>query len=126
MSAAIISSEDKTFDHVQVEYVRDVVIIKVLDDIVSEYVDNFTKLLDIVIKQRKFNIVIDFSDVDYMCSFALGMVVHLLKKVREKGGDMCLCGVGDWLTNLFTIARVSEIIKIVKTKEEAIEFFEKK
>ena len=121
--STIIGNDDRTFDHVEIEYIGEVVVVKVLDDLVSEYVDNFSKLLDVVIKQRKFNIVIDFSEIDYMCSFALGMVIHVLKKVRKNDGDMCLCGVGDWLSNLFAIARVDELIKIFKSKDEAIGFF---
>ena len=69
--------------------------------------------------QPKF--VLDFGNVAHLSSSALGILITLSKRVREKGGQLRLCGIQPALLEVFTITRLNEIFQILPTRQEAIE-----
>ncbi len=52
------------------------------------------------------NLILDLTGVEFSDSAGLGMLVHTFGLVRDKGGQMRLCGVG---------ARVSYMLKLTTT-----------
>jgi anti-sigma B factor antagonist len=65
--------------------------------------------------------VLDFSGVAHMSSSALGMLITLHKRIREKGGELRLCGIQPAIMEVFVITRLNEIFSICATKEQALE-----
>ena len=65
--------------------------------------------------------VLDFAKVAHMSSSALGMLITLHKRIREKGGQLRLCGIQPAILEVFTITRLSEIFQIFQTPEQALE-----
>lgn len=66
-------------------------------------------------------LVLDFTAVGHMSSSALGMLITLLKRIREKHGQLRLCGIQPSIYEVFTITRLNEIFQILPTRQEAIE-----
>ena len=66
-------------------------------------------------------IVVDFSSVGHMSSSALGMLITLHKRIREKDGQLRLCGVRPSIYEVFVITRLNEIFRICSTRQEAME-----
>ena len=65
-------------------------------------------------------IVMDFVNVGHMSSSALGMLIMLHKRVREKGGVLRLCNIRPSIYEVFEITRLSEVFKILPSREEAV------
>lgn len=65
--------------------------------------------------------VLDFANVAHLSSSALGILITLSKRVREKGGQLRLCGIQPALLEVFTITRLNEIFRIFPNRQEAIE-----
>ena len=118
-----LASGDTLNGKVRIRVQDEVVIISFLEDLVSESIDEFSTLLNSIIRQGKYKIILDFSQIVYMCSFALGIMIHTLKKVRERGGDLKISGLSEWLRSLIKVARIDEIVKIYNSAEEALESF---
>lgn len=65
-------------------------------------------------------IVMDFVNVGNMSSSALGMLITLHKRVREKDGVLRLCNIRPSIYEVFEITRLSEVFKILPSREEAV------
>lgn len=66
-------------------------------------------------------IILDFEQVQYLSSQALGIVMGLRKKL-EKMPHSCLvlCGVGAKLMELLKITRLDKVLKIKPSQKEAL------
>ena len=79
----------------------------------SRYVDGRTGL----------RIVFDMSNVDYMASAGLGLLVGLLKTVKRNEGEFKLCCLEDSIDELFCLMQFDKIFAIFKTRDEALASF---
>ncbi len=66
-------------------------------------------------------ILLDFSGVAHMSSSALGVLITLHKRVREKSGKLRLCNIDPGIHEVFVITRLNEIFQICDSREEAME-----
>jgi anti-sigma B factor antagonist len=65
--------------------------------------------------------VLDFSNVGHLSSSALGILITLAKRVREKAGQLRLCGIQPALLEVFMITRLNEIFQIYPSRQEAVD-----
>jgi anti-anti-sigma factor len=65
-------------------------------------------------------LVLDFGNVSHMSSAALGMLITLHKRVREKNGQLRLCNIQPSIYEVFVITRLNEILQICQSREEAL------
>jgi anti-sigma B factor antagonist len=63
--------------------------------------------------------IIDLSQVSYMGSSALGLMVNLRQQIRQRGGHVVLCALSPRLLNIFHTCCLERLFTIVKTREEA-------
>jgi len=64
--------------------------------------------------------VLDFAKVAHMSSSALGMLITLHKRVREKGGHLRLCNISPAIYEVFVITRLNEVFHICASRDEAV------
>ncbi len=67
------------------------------------------------------NVVMDLSGVDFLDSAGLGLLVALLKRVSERGGDMKIAGLQKKVRMVFEITRAFKVFEIFETTPEAIQ-----
>ena len=65
--------------------------------------------------------VVDFSNVAHLSSSALGALITLSKRIREKNGQLRLCGIAPAIQEIFAITRLNEIFRILPSRKEAVE-----
>lgn len=63
-------------------------------------------------------LVVDFTDVSFMDSSALGATVSALKKIGSKG-SLTLVGVSGLVDDLFKLTRMDRVFTMSPTLEEA-------
>ena len=68
----------------------------------------------------KTRLVLDLGEVTYIDSAALGEVVRAMKRAREAGGDLRLCGLGGDVLGIFETTGLSKAIAAYPTREEAL------
>jgi len=92
---------------------------KILDEVaISEIGD---QLYALVAGSQRPRLVLDFSGVVHMSSSALGMLITLHKRVREKDGQLRLCCIQPSIYEVFVITRLNEIFQIFESRQEAVE-----
>ena len=64
--------------------------------------------------------VIDLTGTDYMGSAVLGLLVNIRQRIRQKGGQLILCGLSPRLTSVFHACSLERLFAIVKTRPEAL------
>ena len=64
-------------------------------------------------------VVLDLSEVRFLDSTGLGVLVHLHKRMGQNG-RLVLCGVGELVMDVFRLTRMDRALAIRGTAEEAV------
>jgi len=72
------------------------------------------------IADGKKKIVIDFSDLDYISSAGLRVILKATKAVSREEGKIMLCAMQDYVKEVFEIAGFDSFLPIVGTMDEAL------
>ena len=78
------------------------------------------KVINEFVSQGRSKIVIDMSNVGYMDSSALGVIISIFKNTRMNGGGMALVGLVDSVRRLFAITALDKVVPIYDSIEQAI------
>ena len=83
-------------------------------------------LYRLVDEQDNRRLVLDFGQVQYISSQAIGILAQLQRKTAAlKGGLLVLCNLSPRLLELLRIVRFDRLIAIKATQVEAINHFER-
>jgi anti-sigma B factor antagonist len=75
----------------------------------------------IVDEQDKRLIILDFEQVQYISSQAIGIILTMNKKLSAlKNSKLILCGIGPRLMELLKITRLDKILTIKASQKEAV------
>ena len=80
---------------------------------------------DIIAELEKFNlngnlnVITDISDVRYINSSGIGVLITLLTKVRNKSGELCLINPSENVKKLLIITKLQAIFKVHGSIAEA-------
>ena len=83
-------------------------------------VNKFRKIIDEAIASEHVNVVIDMSNVTWMNSSGLGMLVSALTSLRSSGGDMKLAALTERLRRPLQITKLDSVFEEFSTIETAI------
>jgi len=79
------------------------------------YVEEAVQLRDSLsgyIEKGHRTFIIDLSDVDYIDSSGLGMLVAIHKKALQKGGSVIIKGINGLVKELFELTRLTQVFEI--------------
>ena len=89
-----------------------VTVITVDGSINTETGPDFAAAADEVISGGARQIVVDFSELKYLTSYGLGMLVMLHSKIAKAGGEMKLSGMKSNVRQVLVITRVERLFDI--------------
>ena len=78
------------------------------------------KLVEVLDKRK---IVLDFAEVKFLSSSALGMLLNLRSKAASAKGQVVICGLRDDLHKVFKITRLDKLFEFFETEEKALNAF---
>jgi len=91
-----------------------------VDSLTSDEAQTF---FDEQIKNNQVRLVVDLSQVDYLSSAGLRVLLSALKSARQRGGDLYFAGLQDNVRKVLDLAGFTSIFKIFPTVEEAVGAF---
>lgn len=94
---------------------------KILDENNIQIIGN--QLFGLVEEEGRTKIVLDFSNVEYLSSAALGKLITMEKKVKAAKGKLKLCCIRPEIYEVFAITKLNRLFKIVEDQERALEGF---
>jgi anti-sigma B factor antagonist len=65
-------------------------------------------------------VVINLSDVSFVDSSALALLVKGMKHCRQQGGDLALCSLQQPVRVIFELTRLDKAFRIYTTQDEAV------
>ncbi|MFG0244547.1 MAG: STAS domain-containing protein [Phycisphaerales bacterium JB052] len=68
-------------------------------------------------------LLISFSNVDHLSSAALGALITINNKIKEKSGELHLANIDPQIYEVFVITRLNKLFNIHDTTDEAREAF---
>jgi anti-sigma B factor antagonist len=91
---------------------------KILDENNIQIIGN--QLFGLVEEDGRKKIVLDFTNVEYLSSAALGKLITMDKKVKASGGKLRLCNIRKDIYEVFAITRLNKVFDIRNTQDEAV------
>lgn len=97
------------------------IIIEMPKEMPSDKVSPFEReVIDIIQKENHF-IIIDFSNMTYICSRGVGIIAYALGKVRKQGGDIKLLSLTPFVKKLFEVIQLDQIFEIYENLDSILE-----
>src|SRR6478736_4451156 len=96
-------------------------ILRISGDLIGE--DSGTTMVDAVsaaVNHKVLTCIIDISDLRYINSSGIGVLITILTKFRNKGGDVYLMKPSENVKKLLVITKLNAIFHIVQSEDEAI------
>lgn len=73
---------------------------------------------DQLIRQGESNLVLDFTELSYLCSAGLRALLRVSRKVQPAGGRVILCGLNRLTREIVDLAGFNQLFPICATLEE--------
>ena len=77
------------------------------------------RLLEII-DQGDNRLVLDFSELSYISSLGLRVLISAAKQVQHANGKLALAAINDHIMEIFRLAAFTSIFAIYPTREEAV------
>lgn len=94
-------------------------VISLAGDLIGE--DNGAAVIEVVnntIQQKILNCIVDISGLRYINSSGIGVLITILTKFRNKGGEVYLMKPSESVQKLLVITKLNAIFHIVQSEEE--------
>jgi len=94
-------------------------IIQLSGDLIGE--DNGSRVLEVVtdsIQQNILTAIVDISGLRYINSSGIGVLITMLTKFRNKGGDLYLLKPSESVQKLLVITKLNSIFQIIQSVDE--------
>jgi anti-anti-sigma factor len=102
-------------DTLQVEFLTR----KILDE--ANIAEIGEKLSEIVEKEERPRMIISFAAVDHLSSAALGTLIIINNKIKQRSGQLRLSNINPQIAEVFSITKLDKLFRICKTVKEAQE-----
>src|SRR5438046_1255244 len=86
------------------------------------YADDFKREITPVLNKTG-KLVLDLAAVEFIDSRGCGTILHCLKRLNEKGGELRICQVQPFVRSVFELIRLHRICEILPTRDAAMQSF---
>lgn len=103
------------------EIKNDKLVIRLSGDLIGE--DNGASIMEAVgtaLQQGVMVCVVDISGLRYINSSGIGVLITILTKFRNKGGEVYLMKPSESVQKLLVITKLNAIFQIVQSEEEVV------
>lgn len=101
--------------------VEQILILRFEGDLIGEnHIADLMGIIDNTIENKVTLCAIDISKVRYMNSSGIGILITVLTKFRNKGGEVVLINPSMQVRKLLIITKLNNIFTIVESEGEAI------
>jgi len=97
---------------------RGSVVLKPIGSIDSASVEQLESQISSFLQVDKNTLIIDFSQVDFISSSGIGILLGTVTALREKGGDLIFMSVPKHIQNVFDIINMGDYFVTINSLEE--------
>jgi anti-sigma B factor antagonist len=103
------------------EMKNNALVIRLTGDLIGE--NNSAAVVEVVtgaIQQKVKNCVVDISGLRYINSSGIGLLITILTKFRNKGGEVYLMKPSESVQKLLVITKLNAIFQIIQSEDEVL------
>jgi anti-sigma B factor antagonist len=78
-------------------------------------------IMSVIEQAQRINLILDFSNVKFLSSAVLGLLIRVSKKIYERDSQLRLCNINPKIYEIFKITRLTKIFDIYPDVESATE-----
>ena len=78
-------------------------------------------LLPLIEQNEKIRLVLDYSNVKFLTSSVLGLLIRVSKRINEAEGQLKLCCIAPKIMEIFRITQLNKIFDIHDSQDKALE-----
>ena len=96
-------------------------ILRISGDLIGE--DNGTQLVGAVndaVSHKVLSCIVDISGLRYINSSGIGVLITILTKFRNKGGEVYLMKPSESVKKLLVITKLNAIFQVIQSEQEVI------
>ncbi len=108
---------------VKVKVVSDIAMLYPKGHLDAHSVEHFEAEILKLIENKSINIIVNCTDLNYISSAGMGIIMGYLDEIQEKGGDIKLCSVNERVYDIFDLVGFTEIYDFLKDEQEAVDKF---
>jgi anti-sigma B factor antagonist len=90
------------------------------EDLIREVGDELHELVDV---KQVDNLLLNFSDVRFMSSSLLGLLLPLMRALQGRGGQMKLSNLAPSLREVFTVSKLDRLFALYEDETAALNAF---
>jgi len=105
---------------VNVEQIDDVLVIKLPSRLDAAGLSVIEREFSEAVAAHKGKVLADMSDVNFVASLALRMLLMNLKSIQPQGGDLRLAGLQPQIAEIFRKSRFDTLFKIYADRDAAL------
>lgn len=98
----------------------DIRIIDVNGDLDCYVSGHLSRTLKSLVRQKIYKLIVNLSNVEYINSVSVGDLVGISAQVRQKRGDLKVCGLTDSLQRTFDLVGASKVLEVYSSEADAI------
>jgi anti-anti-sigma factor len=78
------------------------------------------ELFDLIDQDNRSKLILNFSNVEFMSSAALGKLITFQKKVEKSGAELILSNIAPEIYQVFAITNLNKLFKIKDSEADAL------
>lgn len=99
---------------------KDITLLSVKGFIDTTTAPEFEKTFQSVLAEKKFKLIVDLKDVDYISSAGWGIFVGEIKRIRGQQGNLFLASMCPEVAEAYELLQFNTIIKSFSSVDEAV------
>ena len=101
----------------------DVTVIDVKEDLGSYVASDLRETLEDLLGSKTQKIIVNLGNVKHINSTGVGAIVGVAKRIRQRGGDVKVCGLSDNIKRTFDLTGASSVVEIYESESSAMTAF---
>jgi anti-sigma B factor antagonist len=85
----------------------------------QDFLNSVNEMLD----EGKNKVVLELSELRYMNSTGINMLINILTRTRKEGGELVLAGLSKKIRELLVVTKLNSVFTVTDTTEEAVAKF---
>jgi len=92
----------------KVEYNQDIQTVFLRGNFDTSKAEEVSEIFDKVEK----SVTVDMSELQFICSSGIGVMVTVYRKLKEKGEDVCLVNLNEHISKVFKLSLLDKVFTI--------------
>lgn len=100
---------------------KDIMLLSVRGFIDTTTAPEFERAFQSVLGQKKYNVIVDLKEVDYISSAGWGIFIGEIKRIRGQKGNLFLTSMSPEVTETYNLLNFDSIIKSFPSVDQAVQ-----